>query len=32
VLVPSLHSVVVEINIEAGQMTIRDPADWLEEV
>jgi 16S rRNA processing protein RimM len=31
VLVPSLHSVVVEINIEAGQMTIRDPADWLEE-
>lgn len=32
VLVPSLHSIVLEINIEAGRMTIRDPADWLEEV
>jgi 16S rRNA processing protein RimM len=32
VLVPSLRSVVLEINVEAGQMTIRDPADWLEEV
>lgn len=32
VLVPSLRSVVVDIDLEAGQMTIRDPADWLEEV
>ena len=32
VLVPSLHSVVVDIDLAAGRMTIRDPAEWLEEV
>lgn len=30
-LVPALRSVVVEIDLDAGQMTIRDPAEWLEE-
>jgi 16S rRNA processing protein RimM len=31
VLVPALHSIVVEIDLDAGRMTIRDPAEWLEE-
>jgi 16S rRNA processing protein RimM len=30
-LVPALHSVVTEIDLERGTMTIRDPGDWLEE-
>ncbi len=30
-LVPALHSVVTAIDLDAGRMTIRDPADWLEE-
>jgi len=32
VLVPSLQSIVVKIDVTAGQMTIHDPAEWLEEV
>ena len=32
VLVPSLLSIVVNIDLAAGQMTIHDPAEWLEEV
>lgn len=32
VLVPSLRSIVLDISLEAGRMTILDPADWLEEV
>lgn len=32
VLVPSLQSIVVKIDLGAGQMTIRDPAEWLEEI
>jgi 16S rRNA processing protein RimM len=32
VLVPSLQSVVLKIDLAAGQMTIRPPAEWLEEV
>ncbi len=32
VLVPSLQSIVVKIDLGAGQMTILDPAEWLEEV
>ena len=32
ILVPALHSVVTAIDLDAGRMTIRDPADWLEEV
>ena len=31
VLVPSLRSIVVTIDLAAGQMTIHDPAEWLEE-
>lgn len=32
VLVPSLRSIVVTIDLAAGQMTILDPAEWLEDV
>ncbi len=32
VLVPSLRSIVQDIDLEAGRMTILDPADWLDEV
>ncbi len=32
VLVPSHHSIVDTIDLAAGQMTIRDPGEWLEEV
>jgi 16S rRNA processing protein RimM len=32
VLVPSLRSIVVNIDLAAGQMTIHDPAEWLEDV
>jgi 16S rRNA processing protein RimM len=32
VLVPALRSVVTDIDLAAGRMTILDPADWLEEV
>lgn len=32
VLVPSLHKVVVRIDLAGGQMTIRHPSEWLEEV
>ena len=32
VLVPSLRSIVVKIDLGAGQMTILDPAEWLEDV
>ncbi|MGH2462692.1 MAG: ribosome maturation factor RimM [Candidatus Limnocylindria bacterium] len=31
ILVPALRSVVVEIDLPAGRMTIRDPSDWLED-
>lgn len=31
-LVPALRSVVLEIDLSQGRMTIRDPAEWLEEV
>jgi 16S rRNA processing protein RimM len=31
-LVPALHSVVTAIDLDTGRMTIRDPADWLEEL
>lgn len=31
-LVPALRSVVLEIDLSHGRMTIRDPAEWLEEV
>jgi 16S rRNA processing protein RimM len=31
VLVPALHSIVVKIDLAAGQMTILHPSDWLEE-
>jgi 16S rRNA processing protein RimM len=31
-LVPALHAVVTSIDLDAGRMTIRDPAEWLEEV
>lgn len=31
-LVPALRSVVTAIDLDTGRMTIRDPADWLEEV
>lgn len=30
-LVPALRSVVLEIDLSQGRMTIRDPAEWLEE-
>jgi len=30
-LVPALHAVVTAIDLDAGRMTIRDPAEWLEE-
>lgn len=30
-LVPALRSVVVAIDLGAGTMTVRDPAEWLEE-
>jgi 16S rRNA processing protein RimM len=30
-LVPALRSVVLEIDLGQGRMTIRDPAEWLEE-
>jgi 16S rRNA processing protein RimM len=30
-LVPALRSVVLDIDLDAGRMTIRDPAAWLEE-
>jgi 16S rRNA processing protein RimM len=32
ILVPALHAVVTDIDVEAGRMTIRDPDEWLEEV
>ena len=32
ILVPALRSVVLKIDLERGQMTIRPVADWLEEV
>jgi 16S rRNA processing protein RimM len=32
VLVPAIHSVVVDIDLASGRMTIHDPAEWLEEV
>jgi 16S rRNA processing protein RimM len=31
-LVPALRSVVLEIDLGGSRMTIRDPAEWLEEV
>jgi 16S rRNA processing protein RimM len=31
-LVPALRSVVLEIDLSQGRMTVRDPAEWLEEV
>jgi 16S rRNA processing protein RimM len=31
ILVPALHAIVTDIDLAAGQMTIRDPAEWLEE-
>lgn len=31
-LVPALRSVVLEIDLGQGRMTIRDPAEWLEDV
>ena len=31
-LVPALRSVVLNIDLGAGRMTIRDPSEWLEEV
>jgi 16S rRNA processing protein RimM len=31
ILVPALHAVVTDIDLDAGRMTIRDPAEWLEE-
>ena len=31
-LVPALRSVVLDIDLDGGRMTIRDPSDWLEEV
>jgi ribosomal 30S subunit maturation factor RimM len=32
VLVPALRTIVTDIDVAAGRMTILDPADWLEEV
>jgi 16S rRNA processing protein RimM len=32
VLVPALKTIVTDIDLAAGRMTILDPADWLEEV
>jgi 16S rRNA processing protein RimM len=32
VLVPALHSIVLDIDIPARQMTILHPSEWLEEV
>ncbi len=32
VLVPALHSIVQEIDLAGGTMTILHPSDWLEEV
>jgi 16S rRNA processing protein RimM len=31
-LVPALRSVVLDIDLDGGRMTIRDPSAWLEEV
>lgn len=32
ILVPALRSVVLDIDLSQGRMTIRDPAEWIEEV
>jgi 16S rRNA processing protein RimM len=29
-LVPALRSVVLDIDLDSGRMTIRDPSAWLE--